>query len=281
MNAHFFEFSTLIKTESKVWIVSKIKPSIPILKISQSDFNLIKRGVFTKTGERLKLGGSDYWFSKELSEKVKIKAKKTGTSLSDLAFSMQEFMNPEIIDKLDFEVFTQNFSHLKNSKDHIYVICSKNTKKNSESLFKKLEDEFSKYGLIVKGYYYITETFYNRDEDDVAFKKVRLVLQHLVGFKTSGDKFTSEEITTYQNIDFYEDSNRTLFELEDINTTLKKLLKNSEEDVKAGVIDSANRDKSLTINRVTYNKVNKFVTKKIKLEVSHVIKTFENFRFKS
>lgn len=280
MNAHFFEFSTLIKTEAKVWIVSKIKPSIPILKISQSDFNLIKRGVFAKTGERFKVGGSDYWFSKELSETLKIKAKKTGTSLSDLAFSLQEFMNPEIIEKLDFEVFNQNFSHLKNTKDHIYIICSKNTKKNSESLFKKLEEEFSKYGLIIEGYYYITETFYNRDEDDISFKKVRLVLQHLIGLKTDGDKFTNEEITTYENIDFYDDSNRTLFELEDINNTLKKIIKNSEEGIKRLVIDSANENKSLTINRITYNKVNKFVTKKIQLQASHVIKTFEGFRFR-
>ena len=42
MRAQFFDLSVLIELESKVWLVSRTKPSIPIVKISASEFNLIK-----------------------------------------------------------------------------------------------------------------------------------------------------------------------------------------------------------------------------------------------
>ena len=46
MRAHFFDLNTAITVESKVWIVSKINPNKPIIKISQSEFNLIKNGIY-------------------------------------------------------------------------------------------------------------------------------------------------------------------------------------------------------------------------------------------
>jgi hypothetical protein len=38
--ANFFDINTLITINSKVWI-DKLKPNIPIVKISKSEFNLL------------------------------------------------------------------------------------------------------------------------------------------------------------------------------------------------------------------------------------------------
>jgi uncharacterized protein (DUF4213/DUF364 family) len=39
--ANFFDINTLITINSKVWIIDKLKPNIPIVKISKSEFNLL------------------------------------------------------------------------------------------------------------------------------------------------------------------------------------------------------------------------------------------------
>jgi len=89
MNAHFFDINSLIRVDSKVWIVSKTKPNIALLKISESDFNLIKKGIWKNSGVKVKIGNTDYYIKEDLFEQIKIKCKKTNTDLSSITFSMQ------------------------------------------------------------------------------------------------------------------------------------------------------------------------------------------------
>lgn len=281
MRAQFFDLSVLIELESKVWLVSRTKPSIPIVKISTSEFNLIKKGVYVKFGQRMKIGGSDYWLSKDLSEEIKIKCVKSNTNISELVFSMQEYMNPSIIEKLNYTIHKDNLYNIKNVDDDIYIICSKNTKKNYDYLIKKLEEFLESIGLKVKNYYYISETYFNRNEDDICHKKVRLLLQHLIGLKTEGDKFIDEEITKYDIISYYDESKEVIEMCKNINDTLLFLQKNSEESISEKVKNLLKSDYTeLIVNEVTFNRVNKFITTPVKITTQNIIKNFESFKFR-
>lgn len=281
MRAHFFDLSVLIELNSKVWLVSKTKPSVPIVKISSSEFNLIKKGVYVKFGERMKIGGTDYWIGKELSDEIKVKCIKSNTNISDLSFSMQEYMNPSIIEKLDFTIYKDNLYNLKNIDDDIFIICSKNTKKNYEFLINKLEEFLASLGLKVKNYYYISETYFNRNEDEISHKKIRLLLQHLVGHKTEVDKFTEEEITKYDTIFFYDDSKESIEMAKNINDTLMFIQKNSEKSISDKIKEILkSKFTELVVNEVTFNRVNKFISTPVKITTQNIIKTFESFRFK-
>ena len=278
MRAQFFDLSVLIELESKVWLVSRTKPSIPIVKISTSEFNLIKKGVYVKFGQRMKIGGSDYWLSKDLSEEIKIKCVKSNTNISELVFSMQEYMNPSIIEKLNYTIHKDNLYNIKNVDDDIYIICSKNT---YDYLIKKLEEFLESIGLKVKNYYYISETYFNRNEDDICHKKVRLLLQHLIGLKTEGDKFIDEEITKYDIISYYDESKEVIEMCKNINDTLLFLQKNSEESISEKVKNLLKSDYTeLIVNEVTFNRVNKFITTPVKITTQNIIKNFESFKFR-
>jgi hypothetical protein len=281
MKAHFFDLDVLITVDNKVWIVDKTKPNIPVLKISQSDFNLIKSGIYKNQGNRVDFNGTIFWLPKELIETIKIKFKNHKLDISNIGLSMQEFMNKELIENIEFEINYENISHLKNVDDPIYIICSRNSKRNYELLIKKFEDKLLDNGLKVEKYYYISDTFNNRDEDSISYKKTRLVLQHLLGFKTNGDKFIDEEITKYDEVYFYDNEIDVIKLLNDSNSLLHTFLKNTEDLIKEeikGILK--NRDNILFINKVTPNKLNKFITTRVILEYSNLIKAFEGFRYK-
>ena len=279
--AFFFDINTLITTNSKVWIVDRDKPNKPILRIPKSDFNLIKKGVYKKDNINFEMQGDSYWISKDLFDQIKIKSKNQNLNISKLAFSMQEFMNKDIIENNDFTIHLENIRHLKNTSGDIYIICSKNTKNNYELIISKLEEKLKDIGLVVKSYYYISETFYNRDEDDINNKKVRLLIQHLIGMKTEGDKFTHTEITKYNVINFYDDEARVIELAKNTNNVLQFLIENSEDLVKDRVKEVLKQDVcELVINQVTFNKVNLFVTSKVVLQYQNVIKKFESFVFR-
>ena len=279
--AFFFDLNSLITTNSKVWIIDRDKPNKPILRIPKSDFNLIKKGVYKKDNIKFEMQDESYWISKELFDQIKIKSKSKSLNISRLAFSMQEFMNKEIIENNDFTIHLENIRHLKNTSGDIYIICSKNTKNNYELIISKLEDKLKEIGLVVKSYYYISETFYNRDEDDINNKKVRLLLQHIIGLKTEVDKFTHTEITKYDIISFYDDEARVIEMAKNANNVLQFLIENSEDLVKARVKEILKESQcELVINQVTFNKVNLFVTSKVELQYQNVIKKFESFVFR-
>ena len=279
--SNFFDINTLITTNSKVWIVDRDKPNKPILRITKSDFNLIKKGVYKKDNIKFEMQGESYWISKDLFDQIKIKSKNQNLNISKLAFSMQEFMNKDIIENNDFTIHIENIRHLKNTSGDIYIICSKNTKNNYELVISKLEDKLKEIGLVVKNYYYISETFYNRDEDDINNKKVRLLIQHLIGMKTDGDKFSHTEITKYDVINFYDDEARVIELAKNANNVLQFLIENSEDLVKDRVKEVLKQDVcELVINQVTFNKVNLFVTSKVELQYQNVIKKFESFVFR-
>jgi hypothetical protein len=280
MKAHFFDIETILVMDSKVWIVDKLNPKVPIIKISKADFNLIKSGIYKSQNNSIYFGGSTYWIPEKLMNTLKIKCKNLKVDVTNLIFSMQEYMNPDVIESLDYDINIDNLVHLKNTTDDIYFICSKNTKNNYERIIKKIEEKLEKIGLFVKNYYFISDTFYNRDLDEVAHKKVRLLLQHLIGIKTDGDRFTEEELQKYDEIAFYEDDENTISLAIDCNKLLQLIIDNSESSLKSKVKELLKSETTLYVNYVSPNKVKRFTTTKVKIEYSNVIKTFERFNWK-
>jgi hypothetical protein len=280
MKAHFFDIETILVTYSKVWVVDKANPKVPVIKISMSDFNLIKSGIYRSQDNSIYFGGQTYWVPVKLMNDIKIKCKNLRTDITNLAFSMQEFMNPDIIETLDYDINIDNLSHLKNTNDDIYFICSKNTKSNYEKIIKKIEDKLEDLGLIVKKYYFISDTFYNRDLDDVAHKKVRLLLQHLIGIKTEGDKFIDDDLQKYDEVSFYEDDQNTVGLAKDCNRLLEMLIDNSDSSIKSKIKDLLKSVSTfLYVNYVSPNRANRFSVTKVEIKYN-IIKTFERFNWK-
>ena len=280
MNAHFIELDIILKTESKPWIVDKLNPNIPIMKMDISEFNLFKSGVYKSQGNKISFNGKVFWLSNEFMNKLKVKSKKYKVDISNLGVSMQEFLNPEVIENIKFDIDISLFRPIINTNDDIYIICSKNTKSNFEKQISKLEEKLEEIGLKIKKYYYISETFYNKDDDEISYLKSKLVLQHLLGLKTDGDKLSNEEVESYNQITFYDDNLKSIQMCRDINNILENLLLKSEKEIKLLVKDKIkNDDNLLLIKEFTHNKANRFKEYNVQLEYSNIIKSFENFKF--
>jgi hypothetical protein len=192
---------------------------------------------------------------------------------------MQEFLNKELIENLEYNINLDNILHIKNTNDDIYIICSKNSKSNYELMLSKIEDKLKENGLLIKNFYFISETFYNRDEDDIAHKKVRLLLQHIIGLKTDGDKFTDFELKKYDDVYFYDNDDNSINLSNNVNNLLMFIYSNSDNNIKNLIRDRLKSlDLFLFINKVSGNRVNKFIKSKVKIELNNLIKTFESFK---
>lgn len=277
-NAHFIDIDTIIKTESMPWIVSKENPNVPILKIESHEFNIFKSGIYKNQNNKLDFNGKTFWLSNDFMNRIKVQSKKYKADISGLAISMQEYLNPELLENIKFNIDMSVFSSIINTNDDIYIICSKNTKNNYKKQIESFEEKLKEKGLSIKNYYFISETFFNRDEDDISFNKVKLLLQHLIGLKSSGDKITNEDITNYNQITFYDDSKNSIELCKNINAVLERMLVNTEKAEKLKVKDRIkNVENTLIVKEYTHNRAKKFNETIVVLEYSNVIKCFENF----
>lgn len=277
MNAHFFDLDTLLYVDNKVWIIDIKRPKFPIIKIDQSDYNLIKSGIWKDKGERFNFNGDNYWIPTDIADNLKIRCKNLKVDTNNLTFSMQEFFNSEVIGDLEYSINLDIINHLKNTTDHIYLICSKNNKKNYELIIKKIESKLLELGLNIEDIYYISETFFNRKDDKIIFNKIKILLQFLIGLKTEDNKFIDNEITKYDSVNYYDDdiSNINI----NPNDFLKYLYDNSDDILKSKIHNIIkSNDNILNINYISPNKMNRIQTKKIILELNKIIKTFESFK---
>ena len=281
MNAHFIDIDIILNTDSKPWIIDKSNPNIPLMKMETSDFDLFKSGILRSQNNKISFNGKDFWLSNDFMNKLKIKSKRNKFDISNLGISMQEFLNPDVIENIKFDVDISLFRPIINTNDDIYIICSKNTKSNFEKQISKLEEKLEEIGLKVKKYYYISETFYNKDEDRIAYLKSKLLIQHLLGLKTDGDIFTNEEIDNYNQITFYDDDLKSIQMSRYINIVLEKLLLKTDNNIKIIVKDKIkNDDNFLLIKEYTHNKSFRFKEYNAQLEYSNIIKSFEGFKNK-
>lgn len=280
MIAHFFDIDTLITVDNNVWIVSKSKPGTPIIKISKSEFNLIKKGIYKKYNSKLNINGINYWLTENLFNNLKIKCNRYNHDITNLAFSMQEFIDQEIIENLKHEIHYDHFKHLKNKTEDIYIICSKRSKKSYKPIIEKLEKKMSEIGLSIIKYYYLSETFYNKNDDNISYKKSKLLLQHLLGLKTEQNKFTETKLKEYNKIFYYGDDIKSLTSIQRSDKLFSVILDQSSDLIKDTLKEKIrNNEKVIITKKVTYNDVNLFEDEKVVINYSYIKKTFENFNY--
>lgn len=274
----FIDFDALVNLENKVWIVDKKNSNQPILKISKSDFNLIKNGIYKTQGNKVNFNGETFWLPTDLWNNIKIKCKNFKINLSDIGISLQEFMNPEVIDNLDFEVNKDFLHEFTNKVVDLYVICSKQVRERYTKIIETLKEKLLAMGMKVKTFYFISDNFMNQNDDEIKFKKIRLLLQHLVGYKTEGNNFVDEEITKFDEIHFYDVNSQTLKLTDEINNTLEFLMSRTKDGLREVIKEDIEDFKpTLWCHKINTNQRNKIESKKVVLNISKIVKTFENF----
>ncbi len=278
MKCHFFDIDTIIKIDSKPWIVNKLNPSIPIMKIETYEFNTFKSGIYKSQNNKIDFNGKEFWLSNGFFNLLKVKCKKMKVDISNLAISMKEFIDDEISNEIDFEIDMSLFQNIINQKDDIYIICSKHNKQFYSKQLGKLEEKLTEIGLSIKNYYFISETFFNRDSDEISFLKTKLIIQHFLGLKSSDKIITDEEISKYENINVYDTNKKSIETYKSINSIIDSLLLGS--DLKVKMISKERikeNDLLLNVAEVTNNKSNRKVETLVPINFSNLIKKFENF----
>jgi hypothetical protein len=278
MTAHFVDIDCLMELGGKAWIVDKSEPNVPIIKVSRHEFNLYKSGIYRSQGNKVEFNGVEFWLPSDVYGRLKVKLKNSTARLGNLAVSMQEFLNRELVENLPYSVDLRMLARLKNKVDDIYLVCSRQTERSYGKHIARLKEDMSEQGITVKGHYHLSDSFHNNTDDRLVFRRARLFVQHLVGYRTEGTKFVDNEVARYDRIYAY-DSNKSLMMLkEELNPVLRTIINNTPDNlarVVKGVVDEFRPTIELVL--LTGNEVNREIRERVHLDHSTLIRHFESF----
>jgi hypothetical protein len=259
---HYYYFDidyTLIIPESKLVIIDKKNPSEILHRFSNSDEILLKTH-WKRYNNNVQYNGKEFYISDDLKKKIDL-------PLDRIGISYREWKDEEILNKQskNLEFLQYNIEHLKNIKDD-YEICLLSARSriyNHDEFLSKLKR--CVYDITFKNInkiYFIDNLEDVENEDEISFRKSKILLETLIGYKIKNNKFTNLECPVSTHVHFYDDDNKNIdyskklqeiFDMVLINTQDLNLVKKILERVQT-------ENLYYNINMITNNKLNKFVT---------------------
>lgn len=281
---HIYDLeNSLVKIDRKIWIIEKNNPAEPILRLSESDFKMIESGIFRSQNNRIEFNGKVYFISNEMIKNLGKIAERKSFSLDNLGISLREYLDKELIDKVKFQILSENISHLRNLTEYFYIISSRLIEDKYTKLTNELSEELTNEGIKVEKIYFINETFYNQDEDEISYKKAVILLQHLFGMKIKDHKFVAESTERYNEVCYYDAIESNINDLKNINTTFESIYNNTENESLRDVVKTLleKLDFKVQLNLVTTNELNRFDTTEIDIHLlikESFVKSYKQFR---
>jgi len=276
---HLFDLDyTLWKTEAKLAVINKKEPNKIIFRIPIYEVVFMK-DYYKKYNLEVSYNGFIWYLSDKLWEDIQETNVKI--PLEDIGISYREFSDEEILEKQIFntEYLLDNLRHLKDVNTEIGLVTArcnkKNHTKNIEVLVNKIEKIIHKK---VNKIYFVNDIDNNFSSDITSFRKAKIVLEYLIGFKIKGNKFTDLKQNKYNDVSFYDDDNKNIEAVQNLQFLLENLLIRTDLELKKEIINSLKTDKSIfTTYLITQNKIQPFIKKEQKLLFPNYIKMFENF----
>lgn len=258
--------NTLWKTNAKVWIIDKLNPSKPIIKILQHEAALVLNGTYSNANLNIHCNGKSGWLNQEIFNNIQ---RVKNIELENIGISFREFINPKIeVEQSDKLInYINNIGKLADNRC-VNFITSRSNKNNYLDLIKDLKQTLSEKDIELNDVIFVND---NTDTNIVGSneeKKMITILKHITGYELKNDEFVPLIVEKYNTSYFYDDEDDTINKCIDINLWLKKYLDNTIIWLKERIEQSIKINKpQLILNKISTNEVNPYETTTIEIKI--------------
>ena len=91
---------------------------------------------------------------------------------------------------------------------------------------------------------YFVNNIDNKDDSDITcFRKAKIILEFLTGYKIKSNRFSDLKQETYNNINFYDDDYKNVEAVQNLQFVLEKLLVRTDSVVKKEILERLKNNK--------------------------------------
>lgn len=262
---YFFDLDeTLIKDDKKYWFIDKNEPHKPLLRIDSLEMNKILSGLYVNDNIKITYNDKIYYISNEILSKIN---KKKNINIEDIGISLIEFFDDRYINNSKFKFLHKNINHLINKNSKLCLLTGRAYQNRHTKLLYEIRKKLQKNNIELYKIYFVGDNMSNIYMDDIALKKVYILLEHLIGFKIKDDAFTAvEQEDWYKHISFYDDNKLFIEYANNIQKIFSNLLRNTDDILFEKIKERVEiYNLAISVNLVTTNEVNLFKTNVIKI----------------
>lgn len=262
---YYFDLDgTLWNTNSKIWIVDKLHPEYPILKIDAHEFNLSYNAYYIKDNNRIYYNGMECWLSNDLLTKIK---QKKPIDLDRIGISDREFQCIEYLTEKN--IINYEIDRIKDLNiPSITVLTARAGKDVHKELLSKLEEKLNEVNIKLDDSIFVNDMleYKYKNNGSTADKKLIKMIQSLIGFEIHENKFVPLAVEEFDEVYFYDDANANIEVCNDVNEVIRVLYDNSSSVIQKRIEAKNLSKKKLVTHLVTTNKMNPFVQNIIELK---------------
>lgn len=229
---HFFDLDGTLWKTGAMWRIVDLENNKIVFKLTQEEGQDIISGKYKESGIELPNSLYKPWISMEMwNEIIKIypdiKLEKLGVDFSE--FRDEKELRKQV-EKLS--VLAENANHLK--KDHssvVGVLTARGNKDAHEQILSCLLEELDERGISFdeNKIYFLNDDKRSRSSGSTSFKKAKIILEHIIGYKIIDSKYTKEPQDKFNVIHFYEDEWKNFEEVYKLFSTMMKIQNNTED----------------------------------------------------
>lgn len=282
---HFFDLDgTLWNIDNRIWIIDKETPHKPIIRLDNYEKQKILSGLYVKEGFKIEYNGEEYFISSRIFDKIQRKKK---IPIERLGISWIEFVDDSYINNSKSKFLFNNINHLRNQDVNICLLTGRAHRERHAGILNELRKKLRDIGIEIYKIYFVSDKFYQKQNENISLNKVHILLEHLVGLKIEDGKFKPFKQDWFNNVYFYDDEKINIDYSNDIQKIFDRVMKNTDDELFNIVMERLNSyDCVLSNNLVTNNDVNLFDTQEIVLKSpskfpikidDKYIKNFNNF----
>lgn len=279
---HFFDLDrTLWSVDTKLWLIDKNNPSKPLIRLSSEESTYIIAGVYKNDENMITYDGKSYWISDDMLDFVQKKRKTL--EIEHLGISSIERTNPDYFDKV--KIYIENIRHIIGKEDCDFgIISARYSVDNDNELLLALKEQLKELGISITKFYYTGDFNKDRNTNKDNIDKMKVLLEHMVGFHIEDNHFAPIKQNFYENIHFYDDEYQNINIINGIQEFMEEYLKNSVDIVYNRIVQRIEVDKpKIHTHLITNNQLKRFKTETIELvkPVKYSIKVQETKSLKS
>jgi hypothetical protein len=276
---HFFDLDyTLWKMDEKLAVIDKSSPQTVIYRIDPFEISFMK-DLYKSFDLKVEYNGNTWYLNDKIWDEIN---KNKKYDIKDIGISHREFTDEQCLEKQisTTEYFLSLLDHLKNKNIEIGFLTARYDKKNNKKNIEVLVDKIDrKLHTRVYKMYFVNDMDDNHNSDITAYRKAKIVLEYLIGYKIKGNKFVELKQEKFNNVSLYDDEIQNIEGVNNLQFLLETILLRTDVDIKRDILQRVKNNKLYyTTYLITQNKVNPFIiNEQILLPPNH-IKLFENFK---
>lgn len=265
---YWFDLDGVLWTSHAMWwVIDKLNPAKPIIRISQYDGALILSGFYRHDNIFVQYNGHEGFISKDMFLKIQ---KIKNIEPKNIGFSWREFSDSKLIESQakNVTINIKYIEHLKDCTSPINLLTARGNLQAHKMLLDKLNVELSKLNLSINKECFVNDISVQNITGSSAKRKAYFILQNMIGYELEIDKFVPIKCDKFNESYFYDDEDKNIEECLNMNLLFQTMLNNTLPALRKLIIEDIKvRCPKLFVNLATTNEANLFITKEVILSI--------------